>query len=648
MKLKATLRKLKREKKKAIVVFLAFLFVSLGFNFTLSGIGSINKAVENFAKLGNVELEVEGVSVEDLSKFGEVVNYVYFNDTKVEFNGKEYRAMVGYGEFKSFHVKTPEDGAIVLAFPEIKKGNKIKIRGREYEVRASYYYLMDIPIILVNERGRHLYALMRCNNTEALAGFLMKNGKVRYFRVYEDGEIPYMDSLKNTKNFAMSFFYLLLGASLAVVILITITHVKENVREIGILKALGIPDSFTSSLFIGDYLLVALTAYLAGIPLGIELGYSYIASKFLIPTSPDYTYPLKFDIFILLGITLILSLPYLYVSRLKTIEALRFTPRKSSSLRFFATFFIIFLAASSAYFGIRSIENLVSFNIPYNLMVWGEPLKIAQVPGEKAGYLSGQKVDGITTEIYFFDYKSIFEKTLVAGRWFKKPDEAVVEKGLAKKLSLKVGDTIKVQLLGEWQEYKVVGISSMNFYDFKAVFLPKVPFVPDKVAFLNVKNPEKLREKYERFGLGAVTMEDLKRQTKSNLMLLKTAVYGVIGIIFFISLFALFALIYLEIEGNEKVYATLKAIGIPNSHIWKEFLKNALPSLIAGSLLALPISLKVGEYIGNIVLPATLSISDLTKVVPLLLVLYLLYGIFIVLLTNRALNKLNVVKALRS
>ncbi|WP_167887199.1 MULTISPECIES: ABC transporter permease [unclassified Thermococcus] len=648
MKLRATLRKLKHENKKAVIVFLAFLFVSLGFNFALSGIGSISRAVEDFAKLGNVELEVEGVSVEDLSKFGEVINYVYFNDTKIEFNGKKYRAVVGYGEFKSLHVKTPEDGVVVLAFPEVKKGDKIKINGKEYGVKGSYYYFSGIPFVLVNEKGQYLYVLMRCNDTEALASFLMKNARVRYFFIYNEGEMPYMDALKNIKKFVMSFFYLLLGASLAVIVLVTITHVKGSVREVGVLKALGIPDSFISTLFVGDFLLIALVAYLIGIPLGINLGCFYIASRFPIPTSPDYIYPLKFDIFILLGITLILSLPYLYVSRLKIIEALRFTPRKSHPLRFFATFFIIFLATSSAYFGIKGVENLISFNYSYNLMVWGDPAKITQLPGEKAGYLSGQKVDRMTTEVYFFDYKSIFEKTLIAGRWFEKPDEAVIEKGLAKKLDLKVGDTIKVQILGEWREYKIVGISNMNFYDFKAVFLPKVPFVPDKVAFLNVENPEGLKEKYEKLGLSAVTMEDLKRRMESNLMIFKTAVYGVIGIILFISVFALFALIYLEIESNEKVYATLKAVGIPNSHVWKEFLKNALPSLIASSLLALPISLKIGGYIGNLVLPVEFSINDLAKVVPLLLVLYLLYGIFIVLLTNRALNKLDVVKALRS
>lgn len=648
MKLRIIVRKLRHEKKKAIVVFLAFFLVSLGFNFTLSGIGSINKAIEDFAKQGNVEFEVEGISVKNLSKFGEVVNYIYFNDTKVEFNGREYQAMVGYGEFKSLHTKSPSDGAVVLAFPEVKSGDKIKIGGEVYKVRESYYYLSSVPFVLVNKSGRHLYVLMQCNNTEALAGFLMKNAKVGYFTIYGSGEIPYMDALKNIKNFAMSFFYLLFGASLVVIILITVVHVKESVGEIGILKALGLTDSFTFFLFVGDYLVLALASYLAGIPLGIKLGYSYVSLRFPLSTSPVYLYPLKFDAFTLFGIGLILSLPYLHISRAKITEALHFTPGKSSSLKFFTMFLIIFLTTFSAYFGIKGVENLGNFNSPYNLAVWGDPAKIAQIPGEKAGYLSGQRVNGVTTEVYFFEYKSIFEKTLIDGRWFREPNEAVVEKGLAKKLGLKVGDTIKVNLLGKWREYKVVGISNMIFYDFKAVFLPKVSFVPDKVAFLNAKNPEKLKEDYQKLGLNAHTADDSKRRMENNLMLFKTAVYGVIAIILFISIFALFALIYLEIEGNEKVYATLKAVGLPNSYVWREFLKKVMPSMIISSLVVLPISLKVGEYIGNLVLPVALGRGDLIKVVPSLLVLYLIYGTFIVLLTSRALNRLDVVKALRT
>ncbi|WP_297507596.1 FtsX-like permease family protein, partial [Thermococcus sp.] len=568
MRLKATLRKLRGEKKKAAAVFIVFFVVSLGFNFTLSAVGSIGKAVEDFAETGNVEFVVSGISVENLTRFGEVVNYIYFKETEVTLNGKSYEAMAGYGEFRSLGVKSPDKGVVVLAFPEADKGDRLIIDGEEYEVRGSYYYLSGEPIVLTKRKGTQLYAFMKCSDPEALAEFLMKNARVEYFADYSNG-IPYMDSVKGVKDFAMSFLYLLLGAALTVIVVLTAVHAKGSVRDIGTMKALGLPDSFTAALFIGDHLLVAMIAYLAGIPIGMKTGYSYIAARFPIPFSPDYAYPLKFDAVMALAIALVLSLPYLYISRIRPVNALRFTPRKSSPLRFFAVFFVIFLAASSAYFGIRGVENLANSDIPFNVMVVGPPEKIAEVPGEKAGYLSGQSAGGITTEVYFLDYGSTFKSTLIGGRWFQKPDEAVIGKGLAKKLGIKVGDTVELKLLGKPEEYVVTGISDAPFYDFKAVFLPKKPFVQDRIAFLNVSNPKAAKEEYEKLGLRVITEEDMKRKMENNIRLFRSAVYGIIGMVTLVGILALFALVYFEIESNERVYAALKALGIPNSHVWR-------------------------------------------------------------------------------
>ncbi|WP_056934558.1 ABC transporter permease [Thermococcus barophilus] len=504
-------------------------------------------------------------------------------------------------------------------------------------------------MVLTIERGSNIYAFMRCNDTKALAKFLMRHARVRYFMIYQNGHVPYMDELRNVRNFVMSFFYLLLGAALTVKILVTIAHMKGNIREVGILKALGLPDSFVFSLFIGDYLTVAVFGYLAGIIPGMVLGNFFnIFTNVPLPTKPNYTYPLKFDALILLGILLMVSVPYLYVSRIRTIEALHFVPKRGSLLKFLTVFFVVFLASSSAYFSLVGIEKLANFNVPFNVWAIGSPSKIASLPGEKVGYLSGQSVNGMTTEIYFLNYTSIFEKTLIAGRWFKKPDEAVVEIGLARKLNLKVGDTIRVTLLGVTKTYRVVGISDAFFHNYAALFLPKVPFVEDRMAFVTVKNPEKVKAELEAQGLKVYTLEDLNRMTQQNLILFKTPVYVVMLVTFIVSIFAVFTMIYLEVEGNEKVYATLKAIGIPDSHVQREFLFRTIPSAIIGSLLALLPSIKLGEYIGNILLPVNLSLRDAFSVLLLFPIFYATYALFTVLIVRRVMMKLDVIRALRS
>ncbi|WP_461865026.1 ABC transporter permease [Thermococcus sp.] len=649
MRLMTAMAKLRREKRRAVTVFVIFAFLSLGINFTLSGIGSVVKAIDDFSHIGNVEFVAQGVTVENLTHFGEVVNYLYFDEGKVKLNGRDYTALIGYGRFKVPDVKSSSKGVYVLAFPATKRGDKIEINGRDYTVLGSYYYLMSKPMVLTMERGHYLYAFMRCNDTRALAEFLMSHAKVRYFNVYRKGHIPYLDELGNIRNFVMSFFYLLLGAALLVKVLVTIAHIRGSTRDVGILKALGLPDSFVFTLFVGDYLIVALLGYIAGIVPGMLLGSSFnIFLNIPLTLKPNYTYPIKFDALVLLGIVLMVSLPYLYVSRIKTIDALRFVPKKFSLLHFLLVFFVAFLAASSAYFSLVGIEKLANFNAPFNVWAMGGPSKIVQLPGEKVGYLSGQSVDGITTEVYFFNYTSVFQKTLISGRWFEGPNEAVVEVGLTRKLHLKVGDTIRATLLGVTKTYRVVGISDAFFYNHRALFLPREPFVEPTMDFMTVENPEEVKAELEAQGLRVYTLDDLKRMNQQNLMLFKTPVYAVILVTFLVSVFAVFMMIYLEIEGNEKIYAILKAIGIPDSHVEREFLSRTVPSAIAGSLLALLPSMRLGYYIGNILLPVNLSLGDALKVLPLLSVLYVIYALFTVFIVRRVMKKLDVVKALRA
>jgi len=649
MKLRTALAKLKREKKRAVTVFLIFAFLSLGINFTLSGIGSVVKAIDDFSHIGNVEFVVQGVTVENLTRFGEVVNYIYFDNGKVKLNGKTYDALIGYGRFNVPGVQSSPGGVYVLAFPEAKRGDKIEINGKTYTVLGSYYYLMGEPIVLTMEKGKNLYAFMRYNDTKALAEFLMGHARVRYFLVYRNGHVPYMDELRNVRNFVMSYFYLLLGTALLVKVLVTIAHVRGNTREVGVLKALGIPDSFVFTLFVGDYLIVALLGYTAGIFPGILLGRSFnVFINVPLPLRPNYVYPLKFDVLIMLAIVLMVSLPYIYVSRIRTIDALRFVPKRSSVLKFLAVFFMVFLASSSAYFSLVGVEKLANFSAPFNVWVIGSPEKIAKLPGEKAGYLNGQGVNGITTEVYFFNYTSLFQKTLVRGRWFERPDEAVVELGLARKLHIRVGDTIRVNLLGVNRTYRVVGISDMFFYNHRALFLPIQGFIEPTMDFTKVSNPEKAKEELEAQGLKVYTLDDLRRMTEQNLVLFKTPVYTIMLVTFLVGVFAVFTMIYLDIEGNEKVYATLKAIGIPDSHVQREFLAKTVLSAIISSLLAIPPAIKAGYYIGNIILPVNLSLGDALKILPLLPALYVLYALFTVLIVKRVMKRLDIVKALRA
>ncbi|MDI3475229.1 MAG: hypothetical protein PWQ95_957 [Thermococcaceae archaeon] len=58
--------------------------------------------------------------------------------------------------------------------------------------------------------------------------------------------------------------------------------------------------------------------------------------------------------------------------------------------------------------------------------------------------------------------------------------------------------------------------------------------------------------------------------------------------------------------------------------------------------------MRLGYYIGNIILPVNVSLGDALQILPLLLVLYAAYALFTVLVVRRVMGKLDVVKALRA
>jgi len=104
-----------------------------------------------------------------------------------------------------------------------------------------------------------------------------------------------------------------------------------------------------------------------------------------------------------------------------------------------------------------------------------------------------------------------------------------------------------------------VGISSSPLNDYKAVYLPKVNYVPDTVVFLSEKNDEILKN-LERERYSVYTREDMLEHYRSSLNLLNTLLSGIFIALLIISVLSLFTLLYLDIKKNEKVYASLKAM----------------------------------------------------------------------------------------
>ncbi|MCD6370894.1 MAG: ABC transporter permease, partial [Thermoplasmata archaeon] len=513
-----TLTKKIRAEKRGLAIFLVFLLLSIAFNFSLSIIGSAVQIVDSLSSAGDTQIVAENASLEEIEKYGEVVDYAYYDTAKMQVKGKSITVFVGYGEFKTLDVKSPgPDEAVVLGM-NIPVGEKVEINGKTYTVSKSLYYPSTYPFVLIEYRGKTLFVLMKARDFDALSNYLVTRTKVLQFNTWKDGEPPWEEEIEEMKNFSLSLFGLVLGPTLLIILLLSITHILGELRGVGIMKAIGMPESFITYLFTGDYLIFGSLGYPVGIFIGITLGAYYNDVFVSLPFSLNTHFLGIYNLIVYIAFIIFTLLPLLYVKRVRVVNALRGGFAKISRLKYGIVFALLFFGILTPFTVSQNFME-VEIDVPFEVMIGGDVSSINI--GEKAGTLWGVKVENLYTQAYFLGYNSSFKSTVIQGRWFSSPEEVVVGYGIAKKCHFSVGDTIKINLVGEWENYRVVGISSCPMNDYQALYLPKVNYVPDSIVFLNRYDEDTL-EILEKEGYEIYTKEDIVEQYYSLISTLNT------------------------------------------------------------------------------------------------------------------------------
>ncbi len=644
MLLKTLIRKLKSE-KKVFVVLIIFILIGTGFNFSISVIGSMLKNFNSFLSQGDTVVVARNATLENISRYGEVVDYQYYDPAIMKYGGKEIRVFNGYGEFKTLGIKSPGRGKAIVLGMDIPIGALITINGKNYTVAASYFYITSSPMVLTQHRGKTLFVFMKCKDSTALSQYLRENAQILQFNTWEGENGPGYQNIKQAENFVLALFSIVILSTLLIILLLGITHVIGELRATGILKAIGMPDSFITSLFMGNYLLLSLIGYLAGILFGIFLGMQLSENLVSLPFKLNASFLMLYNSFIFLAIVIFALLPHLYVRRVDIITALRGGFSRISSLKYFILFFIIFFAILAP-FTVAQEFSTQKIEVPFDLYVYGDVGNLSI--GEKAGYLYGVKFKNTYTDIYFMDYNSSFASTVMKGKWFSRSGEAVIGYGLAERYNLHVGDKIRIRMLGKWDNYTLVGISNSPLNNYEAVYLPKVKYIPDSVAFIKTSEPGKLEKQLESEGFVVETEEDIAREFRNEVSMLNTLLSSLFISLLIVSVLSLFTMLYLDIKKNEKVYATLKAMGIPNSHVYREFFPLIALSSITGLLLSTPLAILTGTKIFGMILPSHWSSSVILYVILFGMGILGMFLIFAAILLGRIMNKMDVISSLRT
>ena len=642
MLLRILIKKIRAE-KRGLAIFLVFLLLSIAFNFALSIIGSAVQIVGSLSSAGDTQIVAENASLEEIEKYGEVVDYAYYERTKMQVNGKNITVFVGYGEFKTLNVKSAGPGEAVVLGMNIPVGEKVEINGETYTVSKSLYYPSTYPFVLTEYKGKTLFVLMKVRDFDALSNYLVTHTKVLQFNTWKNGEPPWEEEIEEMKNFSLSLFGLVLGPTLLIILLLSITHILGELRGVGIMKAIGMPESFITYLFTGGYLIFGSSGYIAGIFIGIVLGVHYNDVFVSLPFSLNTNFLGTYNLIVYIAFIIFTFLPLLYVKRVRVVDALRGSFAKISRLKYVVVFALLFFGILTPFTVSQNFME-AEIDVPFEVMIGGDISSITI--GEKAGTLWGVKVENIYTQAYFLGYNSSFKSTVIQGRWFSSPEEAVIGYGIAKKCHLSVGDTIKINLVGVEKNYRVVGISSCSMSDYQALYLPKVNYVPDSIVFLN-RHDEDMLETLEKKGYEIYTKKDFVEHYYSLISTLNTLLIGILLALLIVSIFSLYTLLYLDIKKNEKVYASLKAMGIPDSHVYMEFLPVLALTALLGMLIVEPTALILGRQIHEIVLPSFSHPNVIFNVTLFGSGIFAIFLIIFCVLLRRIMKKVNPITTLR-
>lgn len=208
---------------------------------------------------------------------------------------------------------------------------------------------------------------------------------------------------------------------------------------------------------------------------------------------------------------------------------------------------------------------------------------------------------------------------IVEGRGRPGVGEAVIDRSIAAKSGVKVGD--EVEILG--RKFKIAGLSEGTISLVNSVaFISMADFSTlressDTISFLLVKiqpgeSPEDVAARIETQvrNVTALSRGDFAGQERQVVRDMSTDVVTIMNLIGFLIGLAVMALtVYTVTLSRRKEYGVLKALGARNTHLYRVVLSQALLSVILGFSMGLVFTLLVSAIIPRLGLSLSLEVS---------------------------------------
>lgn len=253
--------------------------------------------------------------------------------------------------------------------------------------------------------------------------------------------------------------------------------------------------------------------------------------------------------------------------------------------------------------GIRGFEQILS-SVRARRGVLASPVLMGQALVSFAGKEHGITLYGmIPSEIKGV---STIENYMTAGTiddLIQNPDGIVIGEGLAKKLSLSMGDNLTVASpIGQIRTFKIIGMFRTGRSDFDErqtfVTLKRVQALFDRANRVNsiivkIPKPQEARsmaaEIEERIGYKSVSWQEESEDLMNTLAIRNIIMYTVVSAVLIVAAFGIYNVISTVVMEKHRDIAILKSMGFYGSDIEKIFLFQGVTLGVVGNAIGIPL-----------------------------------------------------------
>jgi len=660
MILKMFIRRIQRNKRKFIFTLIALMLISIVANYITIRLSTDMNAVKAYiSSKANIEVlfDADNINVSDISKLCHIIAYIRYNNGIVLHNNQKYFAMIGNGwiNILNTNISAPsDDSVVVLGLPNIKSGDYLYLYNKRVRVVKSYFFPSEKPIVLYhNANGTKIFLLAKAKDAKKLINFLNSRTRIYLVLTYKKNWQPYSDRMKGLETFIDTILFLTLSGILVLIIANSIASIRSMHRELFVLKYIGLPNSALAILSFGEYILSSVTGYLIGIPIGCYLAYMKITESAIPASVIDYTTVGKMNILFLIVIILSTLLSVAYVSRLKPVSS-----KTRESIRRRKTTLAIICITVGLLIGLPISSMLLSYTpitlidgLPCKYIIYG-PVDRLNIPGDYGAYMGGQLASNgeinVTVGLYMFPVNSKIVPSVVSdGRWVHNRHEAVISRGLALKLGLKIGDYVYVYESGSWTRYRIVGISDLLLNNGLYIITTTKPGYVHRVLFTSEDLSDKTIISLLENGYLVYSSKNFREIIQNNIMIFTIGAFMFVVMMTIACIAALSSIANSEILANIKTIASLKAIGIPDRYCVLSMGKNILGMFLVGFFASIPISTYIAQQLLLLVVPLPITFQAVLKSLHYMISILLIVIVSLLAILYKIIKGINIILELR-